>query len=78
MGSQEEGGHGGQEESGVGREESGGRGTEGCQGGAATAEERPGSSVKDSMEVDKEEGNVRRECCIHLLPCFEIVIATAF
>jgi cobalamin biosynthesis Mg chelatase CobN len=42
----------------------------------ATAEEKPESSVeKDSMEVDKkEEGNVRRECSIPLLPCFGTVM----
>ena len=43
---------------------------------AATAEEKPESSVeKDIMEVDKEEeGNVRRECSIPLLPCFGTVM----
>jgi len=43
---------------------------------AATVEEKPESSVeKDSMEVDrKEEGNVRREYSIPLLPCFGTVM----
>ena len=46
---------------------------------AETTEKKLESSVeKNSMEVAKEEGNVRRECSIPFLPCFESVIATAF